>query len=238
MTPRRKRLFFSLPRRFAAQSLVELLISFALLMIILSGLIEFGFWMLEYSSTVTAARNAARFALNNDHTIIAPECHVTPRAMLCDPRSPSFDVGTCEQDFYCKTAALALQQLDNSAPKVALDPDAGDDIVISAFTFDADNPSVISRRYPNYAGESGYWSFYGNQASALSDDDVRQLLSSHGVANTSSGYVLVEIFFRYYHKLGLPWLTPFVPNPLPLHTYTFMPLYSAAPTATADAGGP
>ena len=48
--------------RSHGQSMVELALLFPVLLILLSGLVEFGFILNEYLSVMDAARNAARFA--------------------------------------------------------------------------------------------------------------------------------------------------------------------------------
>lgn len=215
------------PSRRKAQSLVEMALMFTVLMIILSGLVEFGFWMLEYSSLITATRNGARFAINNDHRFIRAECQL--RQPSCNRLDPAFDEDVCNDDFYCKVARLIEQELEQRTPRAFLDPSRGDDIVISVFTFTGGNPAVVTDRFPY---PTGYWSYYGNQGTRFDATRIRDLLNAQGVAATSSGYVLVEAYYHYKHKLGLPWIRAFVPDPLPLYTYVFMPLYSAAPTPT------
>ena len=59
---------------------------------------------------------------------------------------------------------------------------------------------------------------------------VSSKMSAPNAPNT--GYVLVEIFYNYEHRLGLPWITAVVDNPMLIHTYAFMPLTSAEPTPT------
>ena len=211
-------------KRLRGQSLIELVLLFSTLLIIFSGLVEFGFWMLEYSNLVVAARNAARFALDDDYRFVESACTPAP-SPACFAGSPP----PCATDFYCKTAFIALNTLQQNKPAVTLD-DTTDDIVISVLTFTEGAASVVTSRHP---APTGYWSLYGNHASAFSDADIRDELNNRGVTqHTSSGYVLVEIFYNYDHTLGLPWITAFVPDPLPLHVYTFMPLFSAAPTPT------
>ncbi len=212
------------------QSLVEMALMLTILLLILSGLVEFGFWMLDYSNVVMATRNAARFAVDNDHTYLRAECQPwNSKDPTCNPWDPSFDETVCNEDFYCKISRLTQQTMEQHAPPVQLDPTLGDDIVISVFTFTEGVGSVVTDRHPN---PSGYWSYFGNQGSRMSNADIQNLLSSQGVAHTSAGYVLIEVYYHYKHKLGLPWLKAFVPDPLPLYAYTFMPLYSAAPTPT------
>lgn len=200
------------------QGLVEFTLSLPLLLLIITGLIEFGFWMLKYSNMVQAARNAARFALDNDYRFIDSRCTPT-RTQACEARD------VCGLDFYCKTALIAMDTMARYAPQVILDSTT-DDVVVSVFTLTEGH--YVTNRYPDSDG----WSYYGNHQSNFSVSDVQAMLQRRGVQNTSAGYVLVEIYYNYHQVLGLPWLTAFVPDPLPLYTYTFMPLYSAAPTPT------
>lgn len=205
-------------RQRKGQSLVEFTLILPLFLIIVSGLVEFGFWMLKYSNMVQATRNAARFALDNDYRFIDSRC--TPvRTAACDTRS------VCGKDFYCKTAMIAMDTMAQYAPQITLDP-ATDDVVVSVFTLTEGH--YVTGRFPDNNG----WSYYGNHTSRFTSADVQNLLQSRGIQNTSTGYVLVEVFYNYHQVLGLPWLKPFVPDPLPLYSYTFMPLYSAAPTPT------
>ncbi len=218
-------------QRWKGQSLVEMALMFVLLLIILSGLVEFGFWMLDYSSLVMATRNAGRFAIDNDHRLLfRNECHGTSRAPSCDRRSPSFSEDVCNEDFYCKLARLTEQGLETHSPPIYLDPARGDDIVISVFTFTAGSPNLVTAREP--AVDGGYWSYFGVRGTSMTPKRIRDLLAAQGLAGTSAGYVLVEVYYGYQHKLGLPWIQAFVPDPLPLYAYTFMPLHSAAPTPT------
>jgi hypothetical protein len=46
-----------------------------------------------------------------------------------------------------------------------------------------------------------------------------------------SGLVIVEIFYNYQQVLGLPLFADFL-NPIPVYTYSAMPLSSAEPTPT------
>ena len=51
-------------------------------------------------------------------------------------------------------------------------------------------------------------------------------------APTEKGFVLVEVYFCYHHKIGLPFLTWAIPNPMRMHAYTIMPASEAIPTPT------
>ena len=209
--------------------MVELALLFPLLLILLSGVIEFGFILNQYLTVMDAARNAARFASDGlyyqwDNST---NCNVT-------------------RHFYRQTACLVNQELRMEAPEIKLndngtpdipsddflDPADGNDIIISAFSFT--NGQGITDRHPG--GDQTGWSYAidldqpSDKVSRFTSSDVTALMSAPDAPNT--GYVLVEIFYNYEHRLGLPWITAVVDNPLLIHTYAFMPLTSAEPTPT------
>lgn len=191
--------------RTRGQSLVETAFLLPILLILLSGLIEFGFMLNQYMTVLDAERNAARFAADGsyDHTDADPSCATT-------------------RDFYRQTACLVVQELTQEQPNITLDTTT-DDIVVSAFA--ATSGGTVSARFPSANG----WSYYGNHNSTLSDAALESKLDASA---NNDGYVLVEVFYTYHQILRLPWITPFVPDPVLLHIYTVMPLASVQPTAT------
>lgn len=196
------------------QSLVEVAILFPIILIVLSGLVEFGFMLNDYLAIQDAARNAARFSsdgqfvsADNDHN-----CKTTV-------------------DFYRQTACLVLQEIDQERPNITLDPDEHDDIVISAFSIE--QGTGVVGRYPQAYGDQG-WSYAQDlpshgmreRASAFSTSDINSRLDANA---PNTGMLLVEIYYSYEMKLSLPWITAFIDNPVILHVYTIMPLVSAEP---------
>jgi hypothetical protein len=198
-------MFKSQRARLRGQSLVETAFLLPILLILLSGLLEFGFMLNQYMTVLDAERNAARFAVDGsyDHTDADPNCATT-------------------RDFYRQTACLLLQELSQEQPAITLNP-ATDDIVISAFAMTTGG--TLSARFPSSNG----WSYYGNDNSTISD---ATLASKFDASADNDGYVLVEVFYTYHQILRLPWITPFVPDPVLLHIYTIMPLASVQPTPT------
>ncbi|MGA2112215.1 MAG: TadE/TadG family type IV pilus assembly protein [Anaerolineales bacterium] len=195
----------SLRARVRGQSLVETAFLLPVLLILLSGLVELGFMLNQYLTVLDAERNAARFAADGsyDVTDADPSCATT-------------------RDFYRQTACLVLEELGQEQPTVTLNPST-DDIVVSAFA--ATTGGTISARFPSASG----WSYYGNDTSTISDATLGGELNS--TAN-NDGYVLVEVFYTYHQILRLPWITPFIPDPVLLHIFTVMPLASVQPTPT------
>ena len=209
------------------QGIVELALLFPVLLILLSGLIEFGFMLNVYLTLMDSARNAARFASDGQYNVGDNDrnCATTTH-------------------FYRQTACLVNQELRMEVPVISmndngtpddkrddyLDPADNNEIVISAFSF-TENVGITAR-HPDSDG----WSyaidldFTPAYTTAFTTADVNNSLID--IDAPSTGYVLVEIFYNYHHQLGLPWITAFVDNPLVLHAYAFMPLPSAEPTPT------
>jgi hypothetical protein len=201
------------------QGLVETAILLPVLLIVLSGLLEFGFVLNEYMTIQDAVRNAARYAADSDYK---------SRDSVVDCNST--------KDFYRQTACLVNRELSREAPFVGLNLANGqDDVIISVFS--VDGPSgQITARFPEDVGEVG-WSmaedFNGtrNQSSSFSTAEMQAKL--RGFA-PNTGYVLVELYYSYDQKLKLPWITAFVPDPILMRPYAVMPNSSAEPTPTPE----
>ncbi len=244
------------------QSLVEMTFLLPILLVLLSGLIEFGFMLNEYLSIQDAVRNAARFASDSDYA--AAETVDASGDLPCDglPSNDVFPQQMCcnrTTDFYRQTACLVNQELSLLAPEVkttclqtdatgdciygVIDPNDGDtsknDIILSVFSVEQGTPPILLRFPPASSGNGGEdgWSYalaysgYNtrNQSSKFSTTEVRDRFSGSA---PSTGVLLLELFYNYAQKLKLPWITAFVPDPVTLHVYTFMPLVSAEPTPT------
>ena len=192
-------------RRGSGQSMVEAALLFPILLIIFSGLVEAGFWLSNYLAVVDAARNAARFASNGYYDI----------------RDSDTDCSTTH-DFFRQAACVVLIELAQERPKLDLDP-AQDDIVVSAVS--VLQGSGVTARFPDDDG----WSYYGNFTSRVSNSDINAMLDLNA---PNSGLVIVEVFYHYHQHLKLPWIQPFVPDPMLIYGYAVMPLVSAEPTKT------
>lgn len=245
-----RKVFFRKPKqetRPRGQGLVELTLVMPVLLIVISGLIEFGFALNQYMALITAARNAARFGSDGQY-------NVTDNVHRCNcpiPDDPAYVPGACDpnddltRDFFRQLGCLVNSELrqerpfvdmnDNNTPNDFrddyLDPTRGDDIIVSVFSISEGSPPSVDQRFPSSSG----WSYaldlqgYGirNHFSDFSDSDVSAKLDSGA---PSTGLLLVEIFYSYEQRLKLPWITAFIPEMMPMHVYTFMPLSSAEPT--------
>ncbi len=188
------------------QSLVEVALFFPILLIVFSGLIEMGFWLVDYLAVVDAARNAARFASDNYYYI----------------RDSNTDC-TTTHDFYRQAACDVLTELKQERPKIVLDT-ASDDIVVSAVSV-LQNYGVVARFPP----PNGWWSYYGHFGSQVSNAEINSRLD---LSAPSTGLVVVEVFYHYHQRLKLPWIQAFIPDPILIHAVAIMPLVSAEPTPT------
>ena len=207
------------------QSLVEFTVLLPVLLIMISGLIEFGIMLNYYLDVIDAAREAARFASDAD-----PIRNPNPPYAYLDP-NPAF---------YTDIQTLAMQSLkaasDNRIDWPQMQTMYGatwcdhvrGDIVISAFGIRKASPPVVDKRFPVGTGENGV-SMCNHYTSKISSATIASRLDP--VAPTS-GLVLVEVFFDYDQVLALPWITAFVPDPIRLHAYTIMPNSAVEPTPT------
>ncbi len=208
------------------QSLVEFTVLLPVLLIMLSGLIEFGFMLNYYLDLIDAAREVARFAAGDDpiHDIngnFEPRAWVTPEPY----------------GFYDRAWALTQQSLAQ-AGQIALDP-ATDDLVVSVFSVSG---GTVTARFPppftysdpitgktcTSGGEDG-WRKFCNRKSSFTTSEINALLDSMA---PNTGLVLVEIYYDYHMVLSLPWITAFVEDPVTLYAYSIMPNTASEPTPT------
>jgi hypothetical protein len=203
-------------RKSRGQSLVEFTIMLPVLLMMLSGLIEFGILLNYYLDVIDAAREAARFAADGDPI----------RDDAGNPLDPN-------PAYFLNVQELTKQSLDFASdgridwrtPAVC-GTDIQGDIVISAFSTLGD---AVDRRFPTGTGDNGL-SMCSSHVSKISTADVNAILSGASIPN--SGLVLVEIFYDYHMVLGLPWIRAFVPDPIMLHAYSIMPNVNVEPTPT------
>jgi hypothetical protein len=200
------------------QSLVELALLMPLLMLLLSSLLEFGFALNEYLDLVDSARETARFLSNRD-----PYEGTGP--------------GKADRTQFYLDGVEEFQRTVENAGWIKLDPNL-DDLIISVFTLDGTR--IVERRPVSFTdsrcsatngGQLG-WRLYCNKVSAFPEDDsIEKRISplSPGSIPPDTGVVLVEVFYDYQMKMGLPWVTGIVGDTITLHAYTFMPNAAAEP---------
>jgi TadE-like protein len=222
-------------RRHPGQSLVEFTILLPVLLIMISGLIELGLLLNYYLDVIDAAREAARWGASDDPFIDDTGIFVgdIEDGVPGPPGNP----------FYTRVAGVAQQSIDmGSGGQISLDP-ASDDIVVSVF---AVNGGSVEFRYPSIFGEDGWRSYFRHTsrfstscASTIdppkcdADDTMRSVDALLDATAPNAGIVIVEIYYDYNMVLGLPWITAFLPDPIPLYAYSVMPNAAAEPTPTA-----
>ena len=216
----------SLKPRGRGQSLVEFTISLPVLLMMLSGLIEFGFLLNDYLDLIDAAREAARFAANDDPT-------------LSDPPHPSESPNFWNRAWRVARDSLITAsdgRIDWKSDPFNCDAVEGD-IVVSAFS--VKGTTVVAQFPPTYAdvGAANCAIWGGNPLiwgtplnpkypSKLTKADVNALLSGASIPN--SGFVVVEIYYEYD---VISWFSAFLPDPIVLYAYTIMPnTYAEPPT--------
>ncbi len=194
-------------KKSRGQSIVEFMVLLPVLLMMLSGLIEFGFMLNYYLDLIDAARESARFAANDDP--------------LHDNNGNYTDPNWA---FYLRAQTVALQSINiGSGGQIVLNP-ATDDIVISAFGASAGH---VTQRFPAGPGEV---SLYNNKLSEL--DTTTDIEAKLDALAPNTGLVSVELWYEYHMIMGLPWITAFVPNPVTLYAYSIMPNPHAEPTPT------
>lgn len=190
------------------QSLVEFTVLLPLLIMMISGLIEFGFMLNYYLDMIDAAREAARFAADDDPIRLPDGSYIDPNP-----------------GFYTRAQTVTLDSINiGSGGQITLNPST-DDVVISCFSVLNGN---VNRRFPAGSGENGL-ALYGNHISDFTSAEIDTMLDP---AAPNAGLVMVEIFYDYNQILALPWITAFVPDPVTLHAYSIMPNANVEPTPT------
>lgn len=206
-------------RKSQAQSLVEFAITLPMLLILFSGLVEFGFALNYYLSLLDATREAARLYSNS-----------TP----FNPDTGDPATGVEDPAFYSNVAAEVYANLDPTVRpgnesyqgrRIVLDP-TKDDIIVSAFGWDTTDPGNLIR-YP--ATVTFPFRQWGNSTSKFTDtmilDRFQQTQADYPGSSTNAGLLLVEVHHYYNPLLVRLWLR----TPLLMRAYTIMPFSSVEP---------
>jgi len=214
------------------QSMVEMALTFPILLLIMAGTLEVGWYFNTYLTLLDATREAARYAADGD-------------LVLRDYTNAD----ACDKDFFYQAACLLQQNMFG----VTFD-ETRDDIVVSAFTIN--DTGTVQWRFPYATGYNtlcdeyvppGYycpdavvtndeqgWSFQAHRrdgSAARSSFFTRAELESRLPPEAlNNGIVIVEIFHVHRQWLGLiPPGLPFLPQEVMMHAYTIMPMPSVAP---------
>lgn len=199
-----------------AQSLVEFAITLPILILLLTGMIEFGFMLNTYLSVQDAARTMAR------------------RYSTINPFDTS---GAINPVFFQDASQYAIELLapsgDPASRQIVMDP-TRDNILISLIGVDVDestDPDSIQLIQRLTGGE--YYKHFGdtNPPSIYPNDRIEELMTANGAEPSDSGLLIVEVYYGYEGTLNLPWTRPFFSpdNPSMLYISVVMPTIYAKP---------
>ena len=206
------------------QSLVELTLVLTLLLTLLTGMVEFANLLNQYVTLTDAAREGVRFGSNDDPFIRDTTPFIVNEAFF-------FKMDEIVEGSFVGHDYTALVRNPNSKGALSplkLRPALGDDVVISFFSIDG----ATLKRFPT--GSDNGWSYYHRKdpsafAGRISAFSTSQLANRLIVDAPPTGFVLVEIYYSYDQLIKL-WSFIGAPDPIPVHTYSIMPLSAAEPT--------
>lgn len=204
-------------KKTKGQSLVEFALTVPILLMLLSGLVEFGFMLNDYLAIVDASREAARRASNWDHTeaIDGDTFYEVTAKLAINALEPHALDGTDN------TRKVTIQSnRENCTPEDLAKGVCDNDVIVSVYSIDNTTATLV---------ESHYWQDADpRQVSRIDAAEINARLQDETMIH--AGAVVVEVFYNYEQILGLPWLE-MIPDPVLLHGYTIMPLTSAEPEA-------
>lgn len=208
-------------RKPTGQSLVELAITLPVLILLFSGMVEFGFMLNTYLSLQDAVRAAARVYSNENH-------------MMEDINGAPVD----NLSFYQDAAQAVVDSLmppdDTAARQVVVD-NTRDNVLISVLTIRVDeaaDPDSLTSitRHPE---DAEFFKLYDatNPGTTYSDTRIEEYLTADNAVPVDIGLLIIEIYYSYEGVLHLPWTEPFFSeeNPAMLYNSTIMPLVAAKP---------
>ena len=203
-------------RKSKGQSLVEMTFTLPILLMLFSGLVEFGFMLNYYLSLVDATRTVAR-----DYADVTP-FSVNTLGVVSD--NPAFYQDAAQE----LENELTPTTQNDTTRKTGLNP-ATDDVIITVYSINLNAPTPI---YTFPGGPSGSpYRVYGNKTSIFSATNINSRITSLQTQLGSNipceGLLTVEVDFTYHQVLSLPWMA-WLGSPV-LQAYTVMPLQSAEP---------
>jgi hypothetical protein len=228
-----KRLFARIRTRRQGQSFVELMLVALILAFMLAGVVEFGFLLNNYLKVLDGTREGARFSSSSEPF---KYCE------LEDVISKGCDLGTIidsDLDFF----VLTVQEMIRVMSPIVLNGNRGDDIIISIFSVAG---SSITRwpeswltgwslcgdysdsAFQDYLDPAN-WNGCSAQNTQFSDSQILGLMDPGA---PESGVLLVEIYYHYPQQLKFPVYADVFPDPIPVYTYSVMPISAAEPTPT------
>jgi TadE-like protein len=219
----KKNIFFSSRKVFLkntkaqrAQSMVEFAIALPILILLLTGMVEFGFMLNTYLSIQDAARTTAR------------------RYSTINPfNADGTDNLVFYQDAALYTVELLAPSSDTQTRQIVIE-EGRDNILISLIGVEVDestNPDSIAS-ITRYSGAEFYQLYDATSPpTTFLDDNITTFLTTGGAEPADAGLLIVEIYYGYEGTLNLPWMRPlFSPeNPSMLYVSVVMPTIYAKP---------
>lgn len=222
-----------------AQSFVEFALLLPILLLIFLGFIELVFFVARYNDAIYLARQASRFASVRDPFAASASgdlnCSTTgdfnffyDTACIFSPVPTST---TCSDPNFCNGFS-GYYDLNMTTDDILITVfSAANHLVISQFP--TDGPWVLSNNDTDTAHNNNWQNdCHGGTDPAKSpfftDDTVNSYLRGDSVPE--NGFVAVEAYICYPQVLGMPILSDIIPNPIPIHVYSIMPLPAARPT--------
>lgn len=210
------------PKKTKAQSMVEFALILPLLLIMFTGIVEFGFMLNTYLSLLDSTRFAARkFSNSNPMKIVS-------------------GTKVYDENFSTNVAQAVIDNLapsgDPKARQLIVDP-TRDDILISVIGVQVidktTNPYQTSiTRYTTDPGPVDFYSLYKNGGDTKYDNaTITNFMDENGSQPVNAGLLIVEVHYSYEGVLKLFWVKAFASedNPLMLYSSTIMPLVSIRP---------
>jgi len=215
-------------RKSTGQSLVEFALLLPVLLMLFSGMIEFGFMLNTYLSLLDSTRQAARLC-SNGQPFLSIDTSTNPTTYEDD------------ETFYPYCAQAVADSLappsDPNARQIVLDPDR-DDIIVSVLGVNVDDATHTISFIQRFPEGFNFFPLYSNQISAYWDPEnptdeqiIIDLMTQNETPPVETGILIVEVYHGYKGILKLPWVEAFMndENPVMLHASTIMPLVAAKP---------
>lgn len=214
----------ALPHKSRAQSLVEFAISLPILILLLTGMVEFGFMLNTYLSVQDAARSTAR------------------RYSTINPYNPDgSDNPAFFQDAAQYLAELMAPSNDPGARQLEMDPNR-DNVLVSLIGVQVDEstePATISTifRHADTSGAAYYKLFsQTNPPTRYTDASIEEYMTADGSQPVDTGFLIIEVHYGYEGTLNLPWTRPFMSpeEPAMMYISVIMPTIYAKPLLNSE----
>lgn len=205
-------------RKSTGQSLVEFALLLPILLMLFSGMIEFGFMLNSYLSLLDSTRQAARLFANSTPFRL----DTATNTIVDDPNfSPSVALAVVD---------ILAPAADPNARQIVMDT-TRDDVLVSVLRVNVDDNTQTISSIERFPEGSLFYSLYANQMSAYEDLDIENFMIQNGTTPVETGILIVEVYYGYKGILKLPWIEPFMNDDAPvlLHASTIMPLVAAKP---------